>query len=172
MLFTAEVILSLVSSLSSLYFYMVQQTGSDPGQWENIFIEAGISVTSAKLYTQTFVRKRLTKDSLLMLDCSMLKEMGIKTVSELFAILKLVKELTTSLVSIASQFNKKTDSQTFPNSIRNDETMILKIQNRLGLSKRILITIKTRAITPTSLLVLSYLPNPSARAGYDTRSIF
>ena len=52
---------------------MALQTISDPDEWECIFTVAGIFVTSAKLYTQTFANKKLTKDSLLMLDHSMLK---------------------------------------------------------------------------------------------------
>ena len=55
-------------------FYTMLQIGSEPGEWESIFIEAGIFVTTAKL----------TKDSLLMLDHShsVLKELGIKTKSK------------------------------------------------------------------------------------------
>ena len=30
---------------------MVIQTESDPGEWESIFIEDGISIASAKIYT-------------------------------------------------------------------------------------------------------------------------
>ena len=71
---------------------MKLSTGSDPGEWESIFIEAGISVTSAKLYIQTFTNKNLTKDSLPMMDCAILKELGIKTLGEMLAILILLKE--------------------------------------------------------------------------------
>ena len=74
-------------------FHMTPLTASDPGEWERIFIEAGISAASAKFYAQTFESKKLTKDSLLMLDHSMLQELGIKTMGEMLAILNLIKEL-------------------------------------------------------------------------------
>ena len=83
-------------------FYMKQQAGSDPGEWGSIFIEASISVNSTKLYTQTLLSEKLTKDSLPTLDHSMLKELGIKTVGEMFAILKLIKRPPLSPPSLAN----------------------------------------------------------------------
>ena len=64
-----------------------KQTG-----WESIFIIAGISATSAKIYAQTFSSEEITRDSLHMLDSMMLKELGIKTMGNVLAILKLTKE--------------------------------------------------------------------------------
>ena len=60
---------------------------------KNFFIETGISVTSAKLYVQIFASEKFTKDSLPMLDHSVLKESGIRTMGEILALLKLGKEL-------------------------------------------------------------------------------
>ena len=71
--------------------------------------------TSAKIYVQTFSSKEITRDSLHMLDRTMLKELGIKTMGDVLAIIKLTKE---PLVS--------------PVSLRNDDTTILEIKNRLG----------------------------------------
>ena len=86
-------------------FDMVLQTGYDLAGWESIFIEAGISATSAKIYAQTFSSKEITRDSLHMLDCMMLKELGIKTMGDVLTILKLTKE---PLVSPASHMKPPT----------------------------------------------------------------
>ena len=51
---------------------MALRTGYDLAGWEKIFIEAGISVASAKTYAQTFSSEEITKDSLHMLDRAML----------------------------------------------------------------------------------------------------
>ena len=42
---------------------MALRIGSDPVEWESIFIETGISVTSTKLYARLFAREKLTEDS-------------------------------------------------------------------------------------------------------------
>ena len=80
-------------------FNMALQTGYDLAGWESTFIEAGISATSAKIYAQTFSSEEITRDSLHMLDCMMLKELGTKTMGDVLAILKLTTE---TLVSPAS----------------------------------------------------------------------
>ena len=71
---------------------MALQTGYDLAGWENTFVEAGISATSTKIYAQTFSSEKITMDSLHMLDRTMLKELGIKTMGDVLAILKLTKE--------------------------------------------------------------------------------
>ena len=58
---------------------MALQTGYDLAGWESAFIEAGISAASA----QTFSSKEITRDCLHMLDHSMLKVLGINTISKL-----------------------------------------------------------------------------------------
>ena len=73
-------------------FDMALRTGYDLTGWESIFIEAGISATSVKIYAQTFSSKEITRNSLHMLDHMMLKELGIKTMGDMLAILKLTKE--------------------------------------------------------------------------------
>ncbi len=57
---------------------------------KSIFSKTGIFVASTKLYTLTFASKKLAKDSLLLLDCSMLKELNIKTMGEMLAVQKLI----------------------------------------------------------------------------------
>lgn len=59
---------------------MALQAGYNLHEWENILIEAGISVTSAKTYVQIFSSEHIMRDILPMLDHSML------------TILKLIKE--------------------------------------------------------------------------------
>ena len=80
-------------------FDMALQTGYDLTGWESTFIEAGISATSAKIYAQTFSNEEIPRDSLHMLDHTILKELGIKTMGDVLAILKLTKEPSVSSVS-------------------------------------------------------------------------
>ena len=68
------------------------QRGSDRVGWEDTFIEAGISGASAKTCVQTFSSKKITRDSLHKLDHAKLKELGIKSMGDMFTILKLTKE--------------------------------------------------------------------------------
>ena len=56
------------------------------------------SAASAKIYALTFSCEEITSNSLHMLDCTMLKELGIKTMGNVFAILKLTKEPSVSPV--------------------------------------------------------------------------
>ena len=73
-----------------------------------MFIEVGISATSTKIYTQTFSSKEITRDSLHILDRTMLKELGIKTMYNMLTILKFAKEPSVPLVSyITGQASKK-----------------------------------------------------------------
>ena len=86
-------------------FNMVLQTGYDLAGWESTFVEAGISAISTKIYAQTFSREEITKDSFHMLDHTMPKELGIKTMGDVLTILKLTKE---PLVSPASHMKPPT----------------------------------------------------------------
>ena len=104
---------------------MVLQTGSDPGELESISIEVDISITSAKLYAQTFKSGKLSKNSLLILDCSILKALGIKT--EWNTCHTKACQRTPSFTSIASRLYKSTNCKTFS---KKDNTTILKVQNR------------------------------------------
>ncbi len=71
---------------------MALRTGSDLIGWESIFTNAGITMTSAKVYAQTFSSEGITRDSMHMLDRKMLKELGIKSMGDVLIILKLAKE--------------------------------------------------------------------------------
>ena len=65
-----------------------------PVDWEHFFIEVGISTDSAKTHVTKFVEEKLTIESLQMLDCSMLKELGVRLMGEALCILKQAKEAT------------------------------------------------------------------------------
>ena len=78
---------------------MALQTGYNMAGWESTFVKAGISATSPKIYPQTFSSEVITRDSLHMLDRTMLKDPGIKTMGDVLAILKLIKEPLVSPVS-------------------------------------------------------------------------
>ena len=80
-------------------FDMAEWTGYDLAGWESTFIKAGISATSTKIYAQMFSSEEITRDNLHMLDCMMLKELGIKTMGDVLVILKLTKEHLVSSVS-------------------------------------------------------------------------
>ena len=71
---------------------MALQTGSDLADWESIFTNVGITTASAKIYAQTFTSEGITRDTMHMLDWTMLKELGIKSMGEVLIILKLAKE--------------------------------------------------------------------------------
>ena len=71
---------------------MALRTGSDLTDWESIFTNAGITTASAKIYAQTFSSEGITRDTIHMLDRTMLKELGIKNMGEVLIILKLAKE--------------------------------------------------------------------------------
>ena len=86
-------------------FDMALRTEYDLAGWEGTFLEAGISATSTKTYAQTYSSEEITRDSLHMLDRTMLKELGIKTMGDVLAILKLTKE---PLVSPASNMKPLT----------------------------------------------------------------
>ena len=61
---------------------MALRTGSDLTDWESIFTNAGITTASAKIYAQTFSSEGITRDTMHMLDRTMLKELGIKSMDE------------------------------------------------------------------------------------------
>ena len=71
---------------------MARWTGSDLTDWESIFTNAGITMASAKIYAQTFSSEGITRDTMHMLDRTMLKELGIKSMGDVLIILKLTKE--------------------------------------------------------------------------------
>ena len=71
---------------------MALQTGSDLTDWKSIFTNAGIITASAKIYAQTFSSEGITRDTMHMLDRTMLKELGIKSMGDVLIILKLAKE--------------------------------------------------------------------------------
>ena len=72
-------------------FDMALQTGHELAGWESTFVKAGIFATFANVYSQTFSSEEITWDSLHMLERTMLKELGIKTMGDVLAILKLTK---------------------------------------------------------------------------------
>ena len=65
---------------------MVLRTGSDPDVWESIFSEAGISVTTATLYAD------ICKQEAYPCWTVQCPELCFKTMREMFAILKLIKD--------------------------------------------------------------------------------
>ena len=71
---------------------MALRAGYDLTDWESIFTNAGITTASAKIYAQTFSSEGITRDTIHMLDRTMLKELGIKNMGEVLIILKLAKE--------------------------------------------------------------------------------
>ena len=74
---------------------MVLRTGYKTEEWESYFIKAGISANSAKSYAAMFVKEKLTKENLQMMDWAMLKELGITAMGEALSILKQAKEPST-----------------------------------------------------------------------------
>ena len=71
---------------------MALRTGSDLTGWESIFTNAGITMASAKVFAQRFSSEGITRDSMHMLDRTMLKELGTKSMGDVLIILKLPKE--------------------------------------------------------------------------------
>ena len=94
---------------------MVLQTELDPGEWKSIFTEENMTVTSAMVYTQIFASEKLTRDSLPMMDSSMLKELDFKTMGEMLAKLKLVKD-PPPVSPLSQTYYLKKIVQNFPNS--------------------------------------------------------
>ena len=81
--------------------YMALQTGSmTPDDWERFLIKVGISTDTAKTYVTKFADEKLTIESLQMLDCSMLKELGVTLMGGALCILKQAKEATTQSTHI------------------------------------------------------------------------
>ena len=69
---------------------MALLTGSD--DWQELLTKIGISADSARNYAKTFVKESITKNSLIMIDREILKELGVTTMGHALAILKLAKE--------------------------------------------------------------------------------
>ena len=71
-------------------FLMVLRTGSN--DWQELLTKMGIPADSARTYSKTFVEESISKDSLIMIDWEVLKELGVATMGHALAILKLAKE--------------------------------------------------------------------------------
>ena len=63
----------------------------EPEDWEQYFVEAGISC-SAKTHAVVFDNEKLTIGTLQMLDRAMLRELGVTSMGEALCILKQAKE--------------------------------------------------------------------------------
>ena len=74
---------------------MALRTGYENEDWEDYFLKAGIAADSAKSYAATFVKEKLRKENLLVMDRAMLRELGITTMGEALSILRQAKELST-----------------------------------------------------------------------------
>ena len=62
---------------------MALQTGSD--DWQELLTKIGIPAESARTYAKTFVEETITKDSLIMIDWEVLKELGVTTTGHALA---------------------------------------------------------------------------------------
>ena len=105
----------------------------------------------------SYLQVRSLLKSFLMLDPSMFKELGIKTLGEIFAILKLVKE-PPNPTSIGSQLRKKHQLQNFPQHFRKfkiDCDVFTKRLTFLSLNRTFNYTIAQRKLPRTSLLILT-----------------
>ena len=69
---------------------MALRTGSN--DWQELITKIGIPADSARTYVKTFVEESITKDSLIMIDREVLKELGVTTMGHALAIIKLAKE--------------------------------------------------------------------------------
>ena len=69
---------------------MTLWTGYD--DWQELLTKIGIPADSARTYAKTFVEESITKDSLIMIDQEILKELGVTTMGHALAILNLAKE--------------------------------------------------------------------------------
>ena len=65
----------------------------EPEDWEQYFIEAGISSSSAKTHAVVFANEKLTIATLQMLDRVMLRELGVTSMGEALCILNKPKRL-------------------------------------------------------------------------------
>ena len=64
----------------------------EPEDWEQYFVEAGISSCSAKTHAVVFANEKLTLGTLQMLDRAMLWKLGVTSMGEALCILKQAKE--------------------------------------------------------------------------------
>ena len=76
------------------------------GNWEWFFIEAGLSIVSAKTHATKFADEKLTIESLQMLDRSMLKELSVTLMGEALCILKQAKKATAQSTRIQALATK------------------------------------------------------------------
>ena len=74
---------------------MARRTGYENEDWEDYFLKAGIAADSAKSYAATFMKKKLRKENLQLMDRAMLRELGITTMGEALSILRQAKVLAT-----------------------------------------------------------------------------
>ena len=77
---------------------MVLRTRYANEDWEDYFLKAGITADSAKSYAATFVKEKLRKENLQVMDRAMLRELGITTMGEVLSILRQAKELSTRTI--------------------------------------------------------------------------
>ena len=69
-----------------------QKKVMEPEDWEQYFVEVGISSCSAKTHAVVFANEKLTIGTLQMLDRAMLRELGVTSMGEALCILKQAKE--------------------------------------------------------------------------------
>ena len=81
-----------------------------PKDWEQYLIEAGISTDSTKIHAAKFADEMLTRESLQMLDRSMLKELGVTSMGESLCILKQAKEVASQKTYTQAPVAKLPDS--------------------------------------------------------------
>ena len=76
-------------------------------------------MASAKVYAQTFSSEGITRDSMHMLDRTMFKELGIKSMGDVLIILKLAKENLSSPATLVK-----------PNATNNRRRNMMEIQTQ------------------------------------------
>ena len=122
-----------------------------PEDWECYLIKVGISANSAKIHAVTFVNKKLTRKSLQILDWSMVKEL------EALHILKQAKEATSGTENGAHYKQ--------PSPIKENHSSCGRLHTCMS-------GVFACEIQNPEKNNLTIFTNPSAQAGYDTRSIF
>ena len=74
---------------------MALQTGlMEPEDWEQYFVEEGISPCSVKIHAVTYANEKLSIGILQILDRALLKELEVTSMGEALCILKQAKEAT------------------------------------------------------------------------------
>ena len=64
----------------------------EPEDWEQYFVDAGMSSSSAKTHAVVFANEKLIIGTLQMLDRAMLRELGVTSMGKALCILKQAKE--------------------------------------------------------------------------------